>query len=146
MRSEPYIEHPAVKENWSRSACLLRSHQLFWASFPSSWCSLCVLISPTNQDISFRHDRGCLSPGFSSGLPGSLFAEHRVDCTTPPEKIACRQSTAPTFWIYCYTSRPIVKIAVGSIYTLQDLTNSLPASVPRKLTIASKSDTSILAK
>ena len=44
-----------------------------------------------------------------------------------------------------YTSCPIVKIALGSTYTLQDLTKSLPASVPRKLTIAFKSDTSILA-
>lgn len=38
-----------------------------------------------------------------------------------------------------------MKIAVGSIKMLQDLTNSFPSSVPRKLTIASKSDTSILA-
>jgi hypothetical protein len=48
-------------------------------------------------------------------------------------------------WAQFYISCPTVKIAVGSIYTLQDPTKSLPASVPRKLNIASKSDTSILA-
>ena len=39
----------------------------------------------------------------------------------------------------------MVKIDVESKNTLQDLTKSLPASVPRKLNISSKSDTSILA-
>ncbi len=51
----------------------------------------------------------------------------------------------PILFTTPYTSCPMVKIAVGSTYTLQELTNSLPASVPRKLTIASKSETSILA-
>jgi len=59
-----------------------------------------------------------------------------LEATMPNQKAAMPPS---------YTSWPIVKIAVGSIYTLQDLTNACPASVPRKPSIASKSDTSILA-
>ena len=49
------------------------------------------------------------------------------------------------FSLYRYTSFAMVNIDVGSRNTLHDFIKSLPASVPRKLTIAPKSETSILA-
>jgi hypothetical protein len=45
----------------------------------------------------------------------------------------------------CYISRPSLKIALGSTKTFHDLTNAFPASVPIKLTMAFRSDTSIFA-